>query len=205
VTLRILPIARPHDPDLTRIADAAERLGMPFVCLDDRVIPLGVKREATRTQARAWSEELWKAGFAIDGFDENGVRIRLPGLGVRLYPVESLRDAIRVNEGLHGRADTFRVLLVEAAIRLDLGSKRVEFRSEFMCHPPTRTSRSCSGCGSDHVAGLCPEQPLEHLPQCVPEDDQDRAIYWHLSALCVKGCPVAARCPDRCSCENGRD
>lgn len=166
------------DPEQRRIAEEAERLGMPYVCLDDRA---GPPRDALRVQARAWSEELWRAGFAIDGFDENGVRIRLPGLGVRLYPVGSLRDAIRVNQGLHGRADTFRVLLVEASIRLDQNPKRIGFRSEYMCHPP--------------------EPKLEHLPQCVPEDDPDRAIYRHLSALCVKGCPVAARCPDRCSCE----
>jgi hypothetical protein len=73
----------------------AERLGVPFVCMDERTIPESVKWSALRTQAAAFADLLAGLGVRVGRVTECG-EVELPGLNVRIpTTVSTLRATLR--------------------------------------------------------------------------------------------------------------
>lgn len=73
----------------------AERMGVPFVCMDERPIPESVKWSALRTQAAAFAELLVGLPVRVGRVTERG-ELELPGLHTKVpMSVDRLRSTLR--------------------------------------------------------------------------------------------------------------
>jgi len=72
----------------------AEALGVPFVCVDDRPIPPGVRHSALMAQAYGFESVLHQHGVPPVRVNEDGTISLVKGADVHTYSVHEMRDLL---------------------------------------------------------------------------------------------------------------